>query len=219
MKPHIPTRCFDLCLIPRHDSPRTHRRIIVTEGVLNDIGARTSVSTDGLVLIGGPSAHYGWDDAALIAQIRSVVAAAPAKKWIIADSRRTPPDTTAALQGLAADNLTVVPFREVGSGWLTQQLAHCDSVWVSRDSVSMIYEALTAGAAVGVLEVPAKRADRITGIVPDLAQRGMITQYADWHAGTLPRPGAALAEATRCAKIILERWDPSTRRLRVEAEP
>jgi len=218
MKPHIPTRCFDLSLVPRHDDPRMRPRIIATEGVINDIKARTSSGNDGLILIGGPSDHYAWADAGLIEQIQTVVAAEPAKKWVIADSRRTPPDTAAALQGLSADNLSVVPFRETDSGWLTRQLSHCDCVWVSRDSVSMIYEALTAGAAVGVLEVPEKRSDRITRIVPDLAERGMITRYADWRAGALPRPGPPLAEAARCAKIILGRWDASTRSLRPWAD-
>lgn len=205
MKPLLPKRCFDLCLIPRHDGPTASPRVIITDGVLNDVHFRTSNANDGLVLIGGPSEHYGWDALSLKTQIKDIIDAAPEKKWVIADSRRTPPDTIAALECLLRDNVTLMPSYRSAPDRLRVQFEQSDLVWVTRDSVSMIYEALTAGAAVGVLEIPAKRKDRITSMVDDLAARGMITPYAEWRAGTEPQAGPPLAEAARCAAIILTR--------------
>jgi mitochondrial fission protein ELM1 len=53
--------------------------------------------------------------------------------------------------------LTIVPFAATSPDWLPTQLARADQAWVTADSVSMVYEALTAGAAVGVLDVPRPR--------------------------------------------------------------
>lgn len=217
MKPHFPSRCFDLCLIPRHDQPTASRKSIVTDGVLNDISPSPSQGNEGLLLVGGPSDHYSWDSDQLMLQIRAVLDTEARKKWVIADSRRTPPSTSAALQGLSRDNVTVIGYRESAPGALAKQLARSDIVWVSCDSVSMVYEAITAGAAVGVLDVPTKRTDRITAIVQDLVVRNLVTTYADWRGGAALQAPAPLAEATRCAEIILERWDPDTRRLKFDS--
>ena len=55
MKPHLPTRCFDLCVIPSHDRPNTSPQIIITDGVLNNISVSPAQGNEGLLLIGGPS--------------------------------------------------------------------------------------------------------------------------------------------------------------------
>jgi hypothetical protein len=107
-----------------------------------------------------------------------------------------------------------VSHRETDPNWLTAELARAEVVWVSSDSVSMIYEALTAGAAVGVIDVPARRRDRITAIAGELATRGTVTLYEDWGNGTALTARAPLAEARRCADLILAAWDPATRTLR-----
>ena len=219
MKPQLPTRCFDLCLIPRHDQARTTPRALVTDGVLNDIEPSRAHGDEGLVLIGGPSEHYAWDQDRLMQQIRAVLGAEVTKKWVIADSRRTPPATSAALQTLAGDSIVVIGHHESTPNMVAEQLARTDVVWVSSDSVSMNFEAITSGAAVGVIDVPAKRTDRITTIVADLSARKLITTYTDWSRGRKLQAAAPLAEAARCAEIILARWDPSTRRLRAVAVP
>ena len=216
MKPHLPRRCFDLCLIPRHDQATATPRSVVTDGVLNDISPSLAQGTEGLVLIGGPSDHYAWDLDQLMRKIRAVLDADGSKKWVIADSRRTPPPTSAALRTLTGDNITVIGYTESAPHTVSEQLARSDVVWVSCDSVSMIFEAITGGAAVGVIEVPAKRTDRITTIVADLSARNLITSYTDWCRGTELQASVPLAEATRCAAIILARWDPNTRQLRAD---
>jgi mitochondrial fission protein ELM1 len=86
--------------------------------------------------------------------------------------------------------------------WLPNLLARAAEVWVSADSVSMIYEALSAGAHVGVLEVPARRVDRITAIAADLHARGLVMALGD----AMPAQPVTLREAERIAGLILARW-------------
>tara|TARA_Y100000588_G_scaffold290519_1_gene309398 strand:+ start:615 stop:1598 length:984 start_codon:yes stop_codon:yes gene_type:complete len=219
MKPHIPLCFFDLCLIPRHDQATATPRSIVTDGVLNDIEPTSSQGNQGFILIGGPSDHYSWDQEHLIVQIRAILEADGAKLWVISDSRRTPAATREALQSLAGDNITFLGYQESTSNNVAAQLARSDVVWVSSDSVSMIFEAITSGAAVGAIEMPARRIDRITTIVADLSRRKQITKYADWRRGAELQAPARLAEADRCAAIILERWDPISRQLHASSAP
>ena len=65
MKPSMPCRWFDHCLIPEHDfqeGVKTPRNVILTKGALNrvtyDPGAKDG---SGLILIGGKSSEFGFD--------------------------------------------------------------------------------------------------------------------------------------------------------------
>jgi mitochondrial fission protein ELM1 len=206
MKPQWPACWFDLCLVPRHDRPRAHAKLLVTDGVLNDIQPARCNGHDGLILIGGPSAHFFWDDQRVLTQVRQVIARAPEKNWVISDSRRTPATTRAGLQQLVAANVVFVHAADCAADWIPQQLARSDTAWVSSDSVSMLYEALSAGIAVGVLEVRAKRADRINTIAADLERRGFVQRFEPWSSGAGLRSNTPLAEAARCAGIIVARF-------------
>ena len=65
----------------------------------------------------------------------------------------------------------------------------------------------TAGAAVGVLEMPRKRSSRISRGLEQLAADGWVTPFADWRRNPrLHRPPGLFNEAERCARWIVERW-------------
>ena len=86
-------------------------------------------------------------------------------------------------------------------------LARAGQAWATADSVSMVYEALTAGAAVGILDVPRKRASRISRGLDRLAADGWVTSVVDWQQRPpLHRPPGVFNEAERCARWIVERW-------------
>jgi mitochondrial fission protein ELM1 len=88
------------------------------------------------------------------------------------------------------------------------QLAGASRAWISEDSVSMVYEALTAGATVGILEVPRKRRGRVVEGMDRLCQARRAVRWTDWVAGApMPVP-IPLAEADRAAQEILGRWFP-----------
>lgn len=208
MRPSLPLGLFDLCLIPEHDAPPVRPNVLVTCGALNRIQPSAALEPNqGLLLIGGPSAHFGWDDAGLYQQIAAILAADPTMHWTLTTSRRTPPGFLDGLRGMPGGRLTAVPVSETGPDWLPAQLARAGRLWVTADSVSMVYEALTAGAAVGVLEVPRKRSSRVSRGLERLAAEGWVTPFADWRGDRpLRRPDRPFNEAERCARWIVEQW-------------
>ncbi len=208
MKPSLPRRCFDLCIIPEHDGVPPSARVLLTRGVLNAVRpAPVKQAGSGLILVGGPSAHHGWDEAGLVERIQAIAAHDPARQWQVASSRRTPPASEARLQTLALPNLRCVLYRDTRPEWLPAQLAAAEQVWVTEDSVSMIYEALTAGAALGVIDVPRRGAGRVARGVEDLLREGLATSYAAWRQGrALSAPKQVFDEAARCAQWMVERW-------------
>ena len=212
MRPSLPQCWFDFCLIPEHDQPRRRDNVIVTQGVLNTIQPAEAASPErGLVLIGGPSEHYHWETDAMIQQVRTVVQATDAITWTLTTSRRTPPETEAALVDLDLPNLKVEPVAQTPRGWVGDRLNECGLVWVSEDSVSMVYEALTAGAKVGLLEVPAKgNGSRVARGVAELEQAGRVSRFAN-PLPELSTQGSqdCFNEAGRAARALLERFDMS----------
>lgn len=209
MRPSLPLGCFDLCLIPEHDSPPARPDVIATRGALNRIRPSSALEANrGLLLIGGPSAHFGWDSAGLYRQIAAILTATPQVQWTLTTSRRTPLDFPQGLPtGSIGRSLTVIPVVETGPDWLPAQLARAGQAWVTADSVAMVHEALTAGAAVGILELPARRSSRVSRGVDRLAVDGWVTTFADWtRRPALHRPPGSFDEAERCARRIVARW-------------
>ena len=210
MKPSLPTGLFDYCLIPAHDQPPPRPNILLTRGVLNcATPSRQQSPGQGLILIGGPSRHHGWDAPGLLHQVREICNAGPDRHWSISDSPRTPPATRTAIMGASITGAQFTPHGSTTPDWLARQLSRASTVWVSEDSISMVCEALSAGAAVGVLSVPVKRRGRVTRALEDLTEAGLITRFSDWRTGAAMRPPQPpLQEATRCARILLEQALP-----------
>lgn len=204
MKPSLSRRCFDLCILPRHDGIAADAHTLVTEGALNRIRpASVRDAHRGLLLIGGASPHFEWDSDAIQVQIRSILARTPETQWTLASSRRTPADFLAQLS--AHPNLSVVPHTVTTPDWLPDQLARSATVWVTPDSASMVFEALSAGAAVGVFDLPVNPKSRVARAIAQLADDRRITRFINWCAhGTLHPNLHPLAEADRCAAWILE---------------
>jgi len=208
MQPSLPATWFDVCLIPAHDQPRASPKIIITEGALTRIAPSDNHDPGtGLVLIGGPSRHHLWDPDRLQMQINAIAEKYSLVNWLISDSPRTPPATSRMLAQIRQDNVSYACHQDLDPAWLPAQLARAGQAWITEDSVSMIYEALTAGAAVGLLEVPAKHRHRITHIPAQLKARKMVTLFQDWKTGApIKKPPVVLNESARCAELLLQKF-------------
>ena len=76
-----------------------------------------------------------------------------------------------------------------------------EAVWVTEDSVSMIFEALTAGCKVGVIEIERLKSDRITQLLDQLLSNDLLDKQ---HIKLL---NLKLDEASRVADILLKHRD------------
>lgn len=203
---------FDLSIIPRHDGIKASASIILTEGALNPLTPASNASPEqGLILVGGPSKHHRWDEQALGRQIGMLLDNNSPAHWSVTGSRRTPESTDRLLRDLArqhGERFVYTPASQTPAGWVAQQLQRCGVCWVSEDSISMIYEALTAHAQVGLLSVPRKRwPGRVVRGVQSLVDRGWVTDFERWQSSqNLKTDRPPLAEADRVARLVLERY-------------
>jgi mitochondrial fission protein ELM1 len=207
-------RCFDLCLIPRHDKPLARPNIFSTFGppcmTISDL---QQDQRKGLVLAGGidPKSHH-WDTSVFMTQIQALNARMPGIRWTIASSPRTPADTIEQLRMLVGQhpNMSFFSSDETPSGWIETAYSSHAQVWVTADSVSMVYEALTAGCRVGILPVAWKQTqNKFQRGINDLNANGLILDYRQWIEGQQwPIVSKPLNEAERCAREILKRWWP-----------
>ncbi len=208
MRPSLPVSLFDLCIIPEHDGTVGSEKVLVTRGVLNPMRcAQNQDMARGLFLLGGPSPSYGWNSAEIVAQVAEVANYEQDRHFVLTTSRRTPDDLVGLLTQRALDNVEIIPFESTAPGWVAEQLSSVGVAWVSEDSVSMVYESLTAGAAVGVLQVPRLSESRVSRGLDSMAAEGLVTPFDSWREERkLRQSGRTFNEAVRCAEWIKERW-------------
>lgn len=76
----------------------------------------------------------------------------------------------------------------------------------------MMYEAVSSGAATGVLQLDSTRRNRAVQCVDLLLEAGDVTSWQQWvDSGSMQCSGRTLAEADRCAAEILRRIEWSSR--------
>ena len=210
MNPGLPRPCFDLCLIPEHDGVKEGHNVLLTKGAINAIRSSHELQPNsGLILLGGVSAHYRWDDRNVVEQVRMLASACGDVNWRLTNSPRTPDGTLQLLREAVPSNVKIVAFNEAPLDWLPGQLRQAAQVWVTPDSVSMLYEALTAGAAVGIFDLERIGNGRVARGVEQLLREGRVLGFAHWQAGqSLPVTQQDFNEAARCARWIRQTWFP-----------
>ena len=204
MRPSLPLAWFDLCIVPRHDFKKANNRanVFTTRGALNRVAPPDAAPRDGrMILIGGPSATHGWDGETLLNALAAITSNGD---WQLTDSRRTP----AGFIGEIASRLPqieIFPHQETPPDWLPARLARAEEVWVTEDSVSMVYEALSSGASVGLLPVPRLlSASRVLRGLEQLVADGFLTPFVEWEKSRqLEKPPSILREADRCAEEVI----------------
>jgi len=205
---------MDLCFVPRHDRPKPALNIFTTLGPPSTVRwGDAHDSSKGLILVGGldPKSHY-WQSETVLEQIDHILVRNQTMAWTISSSPRTPRETIQQLERLAGQNSGVIFFRaeDTPAGWIEAQYARSEVVWVTADSMSMIFEALTAGCRVGILPVKWKhRHNKFQESIDHLLEGNYVTAYRSWLAegDPLAKP-ERLDEASRCAREILRRWWP-----------
>jgi mitochondrial fission protein ELM1 len=110
------------------------------------------------------------------------------------------------LASLGLENIKAMPYKNTGSGWLPSILADVGQVWVSCDSVSMVYESVSSGAPTGILSLQPLRESRVTKSMAQLVGSGLATAFENAELVTaLPPAAHPLWEADRVADWWLGR--------------
>jgi hypothetical protein len=216
MRPAFPLSWVDAAIIPEHDRAKPSRTTLITEGVINTQTpmARITDKPEALVLIGGPSRHYNWDDDLVFNQLVQLLKTYPDWRWTISGSRRTPEALQQRLTELAGLKVTVADSTRTHVDWLSHTLASSRAVWVTPDSNSMVFEAVTAGLPTGVFELTARANSRVASSVAALIQRGRVASYSDQATimDSHRKPSAPLWEADRAARWLMKLFPGGKRR-------
>jgi len=216
MRPSLPLAWFSRVVAPSHDlvravaSPRLiptfgplcrHAPAAVTHPSPQPVWPRT------LILLGGPSRHHRFDLEDLQTHLAALLALEPDPAgWCLVESRRTPVGALQQLAtGLGLSSQQLLPWRGCPAGWLAAALSRQPLVWASEDSMSMLFEAVSAGCRVGVLPMPRRRGrSRLQHSLDRLVAEGYVLPLAAWLAGepllAAPQP---LDEASRAADQLL----------------
>jgi len=207
---------FDLCCVPKHDGLRQAENIFLTDGppvLWSPVVDRDPVK--GLILVGGTDERsHIWDSQDVVANIQEIASHHLDIQWNVSTSPRTPDDTVELLRQVAAaqSNVAFFHFRDTPRGWVEEQYAESTYAWVTADSISMVYEAVTAGCKVGILPVQWHDSEnKFQKSIDFLVERGLITMF-DPACKTLLEDcdGGNFNEARRCAVEILGRFFPET---------
>ncbi|WP_347016970.1 mitochondrial fission ELM1 family protein [Acinetobacter seifertii] len=196
MKPNLPIAWFDYAVIPEHDGIPANSRVIVTRGALNPIrNENRHQKVRILIALGGSSKRHQWNQEKVLLSVQQIVEHNPDSEIILTTSRRTPAEFIDILrQQSFAKYLQICPVEQTPQGWIFEEMQKAEAVWVTEDSVSMIYESLTAGCRVGVIAMDRLKQDRITNSVDVLLEKKFIANVYDINL--LPE-GQPLQEADR----------------------
>lgn len=201
MKPNLPIAWFDYAVIPEHDGIPANSHVIVTRGALNPIrNENRHQAARILIALGGSSKRHQWNQEKVLLSVQQIVEHNPSSEIILTTSRRTPAGFIDILkQQSSAKKLQICPVEQTPQGWIFEEMQKAEAVWVTEDSVSMIYEALTAGCRVGVIAMDRLKQDRITNSVDRLLEEKLIANVFDINL--LPE-GQVLQEADRVVHQI-----------------
>jgi len=213
MKPSLPMWLYDLSIVPTHDGVRECEGIICSQGAINDVTPSDSAKPEqGLLLIGGPSKHVQWDESSILKQIKQIIDLSPDKQWTLTTSRRTPDSFIPALNAVELDRLSIHPVETTDRQWLINAYQSSSTIWVTQDSVSMIYESMTSGAKVGVISLAPNGKSRVIKGIQALCESDQLTTVDNFQrTGKMADKAVSINEAQRIAKLILSDYKPNPR--------
>ena len=172
MKPSLPLKLFDLCVIPKHDDVKSGSNIFITNFPLVNFNLNTKKKENtALFLIGGPSKHFYWDSKIVLEQIKNISKKFKFKKLLITTSRRTPIDFINEFNKLKIKNIKLYEYTKTTNDWLDKNIIKVKNIWVTNDSYSMLIEAIASGAYTDILELKTKQGSSLSREINAIKKR------------------------------------------------
>ena len=210
MEPSLPYFLFDFCLVPEHDKPPKRANIIPTIGALNPLGLdglHKKIPLSHLILIGGPSPHYLWDNKHIIEQIEQIVKKGQKsiQQWVLTTSPRTPKEFIEKLRERKLTDLKIYHYKDTKPGWVEEMLLTSENAWVTPDSVSMTYESLSSGCQTYLFVLPRSKSNtRVYQSLKVLRTERMILSTQHYKDGKTDYTRSFTPQAYVCAMKILK---------------
>jgi len=226
MKPSLPLSWFNAIICPKHDGLTESKRILNTNGTINKISPpsqkdlKKNKRHKHLILIGGPSKHFIFDQQRLLREIAALCQYDKTQTWHLSNSPRTPASFNQKLKALSISNLIIHQHQKNTFGQLNETLKQSAITWVTADSMSMIYESLTSGARTAIftpLPSKPKKPSRIAKQVQILIDGELVGTYEQWilrrtQTKSILAPAPSIIwEADRAAIWLLKRFQESTK--------
>ena len=172
MKPSIPHKLFDLCVIPKHDDVKSGSNAFITNTPLVSFNLNKKKKENmALFLIGGPSKHFYWDSKKVLEQIKNISQEFKFKKLLITTSRRTPIDFINEYKKLKIKNIKLYEDTKIINDWLDKKIVKVKNIWVTNDSYSMLIEAIASGAYTDILELKVKKKSRLSSEINSIKKK------------------------------------------------
>lgn len=157
MKPSLPASLFDLVIAPYHDQIIFKENIFITDGPVNRIiNRKKQIKNKALILIGGPSKNYIWNNHDINMSIKKVLYNNSQLKFTIGTSRRTPAKFLKNFNTGKENKIKLVDHRAVSTRWLEEEISKSEFSWVTQDSISMVYELIASGSKVTCIALESK---------------------------------------------------------------
>lgn len=200
---------FDICFVPEHDGSVKRGNYFFTCGAPNVcVDKRQHDEKKGLILLGGlDEKSHTWNSDVIEEKIAEIIFRERTINWIVSSSPRTPQVTVERMRHITnnADNAQFFDYKDTLKGWVEEQYNQCATVWVTSDSISMLYEALSSGCRVNVIEMSwNKNTSKFKRNEDLLIAKSLITPFSSWERGEVKETVLSqLNEAQRCADYIL----------------
>ena len=163
MKPSLPLKLFDLCVIPKHDEVKSGTNVFITNTPLVNFNLNMKKKENiALFLIGGPSRHFHWDSKIILEQIENISKKFKFKKLLLTTSRRTPTEFIDEFKRLKIKNIQLYEHTKIINNWLDKNIIKVKNIWVTNDSYSMLMESIASGAYTDILELKIKKKSKLS---------------------------------------------------------
>ncbi|BFM05922.1 mitochondrial fission ELM1 family protein [Halioxenophilus aromaticivorans] len=208
MNPSLPSNWFDAVITPAHDGLQAGGNRLVSATALAPTVLSDPNPNLGLILLGGTNKHFAWPEPQILEAVNQLVTHQSGKHWLISNSRRTPNSTSNALNTWCQqhDDAEFISVDQCPPGWLAEQLTKVGEIWITKDSASMVAEALNTQAGVGLIDLPLimpGTANKIAKAAQGLVDAGEVGVIAsDQYNPAPPRSAAANHHLTVGAQLL-----------------
>ena len=203
MKPSLPLNFFDLCFIPSHDLSKNYKNTIATFGPINKLrGVKNKNKNKGLILLGGLSKHFEWSNNEVAEHINKIIFENQSKDITIFDSRRTPKNFLNILKRKLKKPIEIVRYKDKESDLITKKMEYAKYIWVTEDSLSMIYESIAVGSEVTCINLK-KKTNKLRDITNHLFEKKKINFFQTKNR-KLNLNLSKQSVADECTKLFIE---------------